>query len=293
MIFDPKQVSVDSPRDMNIQKLGACCAALSILLPMAASAQSRFATSVTNFNQGAGGGIFDTNLILAGPLGGGMGSGSLDVLSLGAGGDVTLAFDVTIADGPGADFTVFENGIALGNSVFTELCFVEVSTNGIDFARFPTRYSGPAGPLDVFGTLPYGTCAGMPGQMPVMSNVMTNTINPFNPVVSGGESMDLADLANDSLVQQGLVDLDAVHYIRLLDIVEGVHQDTLGNTIWDNGGAFGSADVDAVAVIQHAGNQHPGAPMVDLFIDSLGFLHCTIADPDGLGDLDWNTLSVS
>ena len=35
------------------------------------------------------------------------------------------------------DFEVFENALGFGGLVFSELAFVEVSSNGIDFARMP------------------------------------------------------------------------------------------------------------------------------------------------------------
>ena len=90
-------------------------AALVGILISQASGQSRFATQVVQFNQGGGGGLFDPSLILGGPQGGGLSAGSLDVLSLGTGGDVTLAFEVTITNGPGADLIVFENAFAAGS----------------------------------------------------------------------------------------------------------------------------------------------------------------------------------
>lgn len=57
------------------------------------------------------------------------------VISLGDGGFITLSFDVPIRNGAGADFAVFENAF---NDTFLELAFVEVSSNGSDFFRFPT-----------------------------------------------------------------------------------------------------------------------------------------------------------
>lgn len=57
------------------------------------------------------------------------------VMSLGDGGYITLTFDFPIWNGPGPDFAVFENSF---NTTFLELGFVEVSTNGSDFFRFPT-----------------------------------------------------------------------------------------------------------------------------------------------------------
>ena len=103
------------------------------------------------------------------------------------GGSVTLGFDVTIVDGPGADLIVFENGFAAGGEVFAEVVLVEVSTNGVDFARFTARYTGPAGPLGAFETVPYGSYRGLGGAMPVLANVDANPIDPFDPVGAGGD----------------------------------------------------------------------------------------------------------
>jgi hypothetical protein len=264
--------------------LGISISVAAALSGSALHAQTRFATSVVSYNQGGGSGVFDTSNILGGPRGGGFSSGSLHVLTLGNAGDATLAFDVVLTDGPGADFSVFENGFEFSGGVFAEVCFVEVSTNGADFARFPTRYGGAPGPHGEFAALPYATFAGLSGGAPVRANVVTNSIDPFDPVVSGGESFDLADLENDPLVQSGLVDLAQIHYVRLVDLVAGQHGDSNGVTIWDSGGTS-SADMDAVAVIQHTGNQAPSGPSVDFHFDSAGYLILVVTDPDGLGDI--------
>src|SRR5262245_36233299 len=89
-------------------------------------AQSRFATHVVSYVQGTGGGIFDPNNILGGPRGEGLGAGSLHVTTLGVGGSIVLGFARTIANGPGTDFTVFENGFESGGGVFAEVAWVEV-----------------------------------------------------------------------------------------------------------------------------------------------------------------------
>ncbi len=59
-----------------------------------------------------------------------------DVLSLGDGGSITVAFAGPVFDRPGPDLAVFENGF---DNTFLELAFVEVSANGVDFVRFPAR----------------------------------------------------------------------------------------------------------------------------------------------------------
>ena len=258
--------------------------ASALCLPSLGVAQSRFATTVVSFQQGSGSGIFVPANILGGPQGGGFSNGSLHVLTLGNAGVVTLGFDVVLTNGPGADFTVSENGFEFGGGVFAEVCSVEVSTNGVDFARFPTRYGGPPGPHGDFDALAYATFAGLSGGAVVLSNVATNSIDPFDPVVSGGEAFDLAELAEHPLVQAGLVDLAQIHFVRLVDLVAGQELDSRGATIWDSGGAS-SADVDAVSVIQHTQNQAAGTPSVDFSFDVAGHLHLVIADADGLADV--------
>ncbi len=271
-------------------RLGALLACALCSSP--ANAQDRFATSIVHFNQGSGGGAFDPALLLGGPRGGGTGSGSLDVLTLGVGGDVTLGFDVVLTDGPGADFSVFENGLVFSGGVFTETCFVEVSTDGATFARFPVKYDGPSAPIGPFDVLPFGTFAGLAGGAPVQANVDTNSIDPFDPVVSGGEAFDLADLAQEPEVVSGAVDLASIHFVRLVDMVALVDVDGRGRVMQDSGGDSG-CDMDALAVIQHAGNQVAAGPVVDAYYDAQGFVHLRIGDPDGLGDLDPITRRIS
>lgn len=245
---------------------------------------SPFATAVVLFEQGAGQGIFEVENVLGAPRGSGLGAGSLDVLSLGRGGSVVLGFDVTLTDGPGADFTVFENGFESGAGVFSEATFVEVSTDGTHWAGFASRYVGPVGPIPPNVTLPYGTFAGLVAGLPVLSNELLNDTDALDPVVSGGEAFDLADLAGDPEVVLGNVDLSRIHFVRLTDIVEGVEVDDQGTVIWDNG-APGSADIDALAVLQHVGNQDPSGPFLDLFVDGSGHLNLVYGDPDGHADI--------
>ena len=257
---------------------------------------SEFATSVVQVNPGpnANASFPPTNL-LGGPQGGGLNNGSLDVASLGAGGSITVGFSVPIQDGPGADFIAFENGFTFGvpSEVFSEVSFVEVSSDGIVFARMPNRYGGPDAQQAMFGTQPMGTHAGMVGGMPVITNVLTNQIPPEDPVRAGGEAFDLADLAVDPLVVAGQVDLQAIQQVRFVDIPEGLFQDSFGNTIWDNGGSTGSADLDAVVVVNHPGSATSGQPVCDLELDPSGFLTVRLGDPNGFHDLDLAKLRAS
>lgn len=81
-----------------------------------------------------------------------LGKSDNTVVSLGDGGEAIVSFNTPIYDGPGWDFAVFENSFV---NNFLELAFVEVSSNGLDFYRFPavsltqdTLQVGPFGFLD-------------------------------------------------------------------------------------------------------------------------------------------------
>jgi outer membrane protein assembly factor BamB len=205
-----------------------------------------FATNVIEYS-GSG----NTALILGGPRGGGAYQGSLHVLSLGNSGNVIVAFDVTIVNGPGEDFIVSENPFFIyggSGAVFAELSYVEVSSDGIDFARFPSISLTPQG-----GQMFPENIENLAGVNPVYANVDENDIDPCDPAVAGGDAFDLNDLLNDPLVQSGDVDLQNINYIKLIDIVgDGSCLDSQGNPIYDPiGPGTNGADIDSVAVINY------------------------------------------
>jgi hypothetical protein len=149
---------------------------------------ARFITDVVAYQFGPGQSFgqdtFPAN-ILGPPQGGGCCAGGVDVVSLGDGGSVTVAFaGNTIVDGPGPDFIVFENPFDLGGDPmdpYAEPGIVEVSQDGTTWAAYPCTAT----------TFPYGTCAGW---HPVFANAKTNTIDPTDPAVAGGDPFDLADV---------------------------------------------------------------------------------------------------
>jgi len=158
--------------------------------------------------------------------------------SLGDGGTITVAFDMEIANGNGDDFAVFENGFAW-NGVYMELGFVEVSSNGVDFARLPAfcRRDSAAGPWDTSDPALFYNLAG-------------NFV--------GGTGFDLEDLitAGDPLVTGGLVDLDHILFVRVVDVIGDLAgnatQDHLGRPVADpypTAGASSGMDITGVAVI--------------------------------------------
>jgi hypothetical protein len=183
------------------------------------SCPSRFATSVEAFTAGPGPTFGQDNLpdvVLGPPKGAGAINGSLDVVTLGNGGSITLGFaPSSIVDGPGPDFIVFENAFYVNgdpNAPFAELATVEVSDDGQHFDAFPCTAT----------EAPYGSCAGW---HPVYANPDTNTIDPTDPTVAGGDPFDLADLG-----------VAQARYVRITDRV-------------DLTGANGTFDLDAVSIV--------------------------------------------
>ena len=254
-------------------------AALATELP----AQNPFASRVIAVDdQGrAGGGIFNPPNLLGRPDG--------TVNSLGIGGHVVLGFDVTIVDGPGADLIVTENPFSTGpvGHSFAEVAFVDVSSDGIHFARVPSAYYGPNQSPGPFGNVNIGWYEGLAGATP--ANLQAS--DPLDVVEAGGDAIDLSDLKAHPLVMSGLVRLNAISEVRLVDARDGVDQDVRGTTIQDAGS--GSADIDAVAVIHHTQNLSARAPLVDVRVPMDGSAEIRVSDPDGLVDLDPQTLRAA
>jgi hypothetical protein len=161
----------------------------------------------------------------------------LDVVSLGDGGHIVLGFASGISDGPGDDFAVFENGFwNLPFGLFAEFAFVEVSSNGVDFIRFDavTTRSIPVWSFEEVDPLQYDYFAG--------------------DVERGyGTLFDLAELAGHPLVLNGMVDLDWIECVRVIDVVgNGSQLDALGNPVYDpypTPFPEGGFDLDGVGVI--------------------------------------------
>jgi len=111
------------------------------------------------------------------------------ICSLGLGGQIVVGFmGMDIVDGPGPDFTIFENAFfnPVTSRIFVEPAQISVSDDGITWIAFP------------FDTVTLKGCAGV---TPTYGNK-----DPFNPEVSGGDKFDLADLG-----------LSKVRYIKIED----------------------------------------------------------------------------
>jgi hypothetical protein len=175
-------------------------------------------------------------------------------------GSITLTFSTPIRNGPGADLAVFENaGLFFALPVvFAELAFVEVSSNGFDFARFPSvslNTEGTGNPATDIVTTFGRSFAGID---------RTNTYNLAGIHESNvGTLFDLADLLPDPLVGLGLLNLNAVSHVRLVDVPgDGSFLDSLGNPILDAWVTTGTGgfDLDAVAALHIV--PEPGAALL-------------------------------
>ncbi len=161
-----------------------------------------------------------------------------EAVSLGDGGSVTVRFAEPIHDGPDFDFAVFENGISSGapGLLYMELGFVEVSSDGSHFARFDSLTSrvDPVPGLQEANPDDYDNLAG-------------------NREAGTGTEFDLFELSSHPLVLSGDVDLNAIEYVRIEDVVgDGSTSDSMSNPIYDPFATtfiIGGFDIDAVGAI--------------------------------------------
>ncbi len=138
------------------------------------------------------------------------GGGTLDVVSLGNGGSITVEVGCAIVDGDGVDFVVHENVFAVRNSptLNTEAGLVAVSADGERFVGWDC--DGVVGSDDgVDG------CAGM---------------------AAGGDGFDLATLAG----KDGEERVDVARFVRITD---------RGDQACCGGGDKAGFDLDAVSVV--------------------------------------------
>jgi hypothetical protein len=151
--------------------------------------------------------------------------GDLDVEEIGQGmqpGRITLTFDDPWSPGDsnairnvkGYDFVVFENafmsmhstgGGSMSGQMLAELAYVEVSSNGIDFVRFDSVSLTPE-PVGPYGTIEIGNVYNLAGKHPNANGVCTGT--PF----------DLQEIAGHPDVVSGLVDINDIKYVRIVDV---------------------------------------------------------------------------
>ena len=172
-----------------------------------------------------------------------MGPADDGAVSLGDGGTATLTFHRPVFNGIGSDFAVFENGFMTNDSnlAFLELAFVEVSTDGRRFVRFPAT-----------------TKVQDTSQLNNDGSIDCSQINNFagKYIARFGTPFDL-----EELVDSPGIDVNNINYIRVVDVVGSLDSayasfDHLGNMVndpWPTPFASCGFDLDAVGIIHSLG----------------------------------------
>lgn len=172
------------------------------------------------------------------------------VVSLGDGGTATLTFEQPFADIPGPDLAVFENAF---NSTFLELAHVEVSSDGVNFFRFPSV-----------------SLTQIDTQIPGNGRLdATNLYNLAGKAPGGsGTPFDLAQLRH----HHPALDVNRITHVRVIDVVGMLPPppetltpflgslDSLGNPINDpypTAHEFGGFDLDAVGAFSPMITSYP------------------------------------
>ena len=156
------------------------------------------------------------------------------VVSLGDAGYATLTFDHPIANGEGYDFVVFENSF---DDLFLELAFVEVSSDGINFVRFPAT-----------SLTQTETQIGGIGHMD--ATYINNLAGKFRG--GWGTPFDLDELRDSSAI-----DINNITHVRIVDVVGSIDPeygsyDAFGHLVNDPFPTFSYSagfDLDGVGVL--------------------------------------------
>lgn len=159
---------------------------------------------------------------------------SMDVVSLGDAGEAIVTFDRPIINGEGADFAVFENSFDDG---FLELAFVEVSSDGHRFVRFPA-YSLTPTDVQVGG---FGS---------VDATMIHNLAGKYRQ--GYGTPFDLEDLIDSTGI-----DLNNIRFVKVIDAIGTIDpnfasfdcQGHIVNDPYPTNFASGGFDLDGVGII--------------------------------------------
>ena len=161
-------------------------------------------------------------------------AGTNGVVSLGDGGSAICTFQYPIKNGIGNDFAVFENSF---DDTFLELAFVEVSSDGINFVRFPSHsLTDTTLQTNTFGTTD--------------ATKINNLAGKYRG--SYGTPFDLQELAGNTNLN-----INAITHVKIIDVVGSVNKqyakrDSYNNMIndpWPTPFPNGGFDLDAIGVI--------------------------------------------
>ena len=173
-------------------------------------------------------------------------SQNMQTVSLGDSGYATLSFNLPIVNGDGDDFAVFENGFFYPTNQdtlgFFELAFVEVSSDGINFVRFPseskTQFQTQIGTYETIHKSDIYNLASACG-------------------LGYGTAFDLNDITDSNNI-----DINNITHIRVVDAIGCIQDDfctydSFGNKIndpWPTAFATGGFDLAGIGVIHNTEN---------------------------------------
>jgi hypothetical protein len=175
-----------------------------------------------------------------------VGASNGSIVSLGDGGTAILTFAKPITNDSGFDFAVFENGFTSGQSgkAFLELAFVEVSSDGVNFFRFPSHNEYPSNYIQ------NSTDVGGSGFATMDARYLNNFAGKYTN--GFGTPFDLSDIPDNPLLNK-----EQITHVKIIDVI-GTNieayrtYDSLGNVAVDpfpTPGAGSGFDLDAVGVI--------------------------------------------
>lgn len=166
-------------------------------------------------------------------------AGAKGVVSLGDGGYAILQFNQPIADGPGPDLAVFENSF---NDSFLELAFVEVSSDGLNYFRFPATSNSDT----TVQTASFGSTD---------ATLINNLAGKYRALY--GTPFDLAELPSNTLLNPM-----AITHVKIIDVIGSIQKQYCSrdqfnhiiNDPWPTGFGSGGFDLDAIGVIHNQSN---------------------------------------
>lgn len=158
-----------------------------------------------------------------------------NVVSLGDGGYAILTFPSPIKNEPGPDFCVFENSFDPG---FLELAFVEVSSDGVNYVRFPAT----SNQQNIVQVGPFDT-SGDPAKL-------NNLAGKY--IANYGVPFDLQELQD-----MPALDVNNITHVKIIDVVGCIQpqyatydkNNNIINDLWPTAFPSGGFDLDAVGVI--------------------------------------------
>ncbi len=168
------------------------------------------------------------------------------IVSLGDGGEAVITFEKPIKNGTGFDFAIFENGFIdqtlKPGTAFLELAFVEVSSDGINYFRFPS-------------TCLNDTTTQIDSYEGIDATKLNNLAGKY--IANYGTPFDLEELKNT----QGL-DVMNITHVKIIDVIGSVtnkyaNRDSYGNKVndpWPTPFSQSGFDLDAVGVIHQNSN---------------------------------------